>query len=283
TLEHPLVHMAGTIMLPSVRVGLARVFSLICVLAACSPPRIAEAPLPPNDPTRISHPVHAKVACIACHTMGKRPGSEDHKPCDDCHHQAFLTTPGELCKVCHTKVTTSPLDAPRKNYPPEDLWQAQPSKFSHRAHLDAGRVEAAVGFHVTCADCHVRDGKLAPPNHATCARCHADEASPPRLGQRQNCTGCHATGTQLRVRARLIRGDLHFDHGIHRTDRRGTAIKCEQCHKESATAIDYRTHAAPQIESCVGCHDDTDRAPEAVKMRQCGACHTGRAQTLTTI
>jgi Cytochrome c7 and related cytochrome c len=264
-------------------VGLARVSWLCFALVACSAPRVAEAPLPPIDPTRLSHTIHARIACTSCHTMGKRPGAEDHKPCDDCHRKAFVSAPGELCKVCHTDVTAGPLSAPLKPYPIEDIWEHEPSRFSHRAHLDAGRVESLVGFHVTCADCHVRDGKLARPDHATCARCHAAEASLPGLVQMPNCTGCHAAGTQLRTRARLIRGDLHFSHDTHKTDRRGTVIRCEQCHKDSAAATDYQTHAAPQLESCVTCHDDSDRAPEAVKMRRCGACHAGRAQTLTTL
>jgi hypothetical protein len=265
-------------------VGFARVACLFAfALVACSPPRVAEVPLPATDPTRLRHETHAKLACIECHKMGTRPGSDDHKPCDGCHREAFLAQPGELCKVCHTKVTASPLEAPMRPYPAVDIWQAEPSKFSHKAHLDAERIEAAVGFHVTCADCHVSDNSLVRPNHATCARCHAPEASPKGLVQMTDCTGCHTPQPQQRVRARLIKGDLKFLHDAHRTDRRGTPVKCEQCHPQSSAATDYASHAAPRIESCVGCHDDTDRTPESVRMRTCGTCHTTRVQGVVTL
>ena len=156
-------------------------YLLFVVLAtACSSQRVIEAPLPERDPTRLSHDQHAKIACGDCHTMGKRPGSDDHKPYDKCHAQAFLQQPGELCKVCHSSITPpregEPLSAPLRPYPIEDIWQAEPSKFSHKEHLDNSKIEFAVGFHVQCADCHVRDNKLVRPDHAICARCHADEA-----------------------------------------------------------------------------------------------------------
>ena len=251
---------------------------LVC---ACSQPRVPEAPLPPHDPTRLSHSQHAAVACTDCHQMGTRPGSQDHAPCDRCHRQAFLEKPGELCKVCHTKVTAEPITAPLKPYPSEEIWQAEPSKFSHRDHMDAAKMEGKVGFHVTCADCHVRDGALVHPDHAACARCHAPEAgSTPAMTA---CATCHQNGVQQRTRSRLIKGDLHFDHSSHRADRRGQPIKCETCHAQSAQANGYGDHAAPRVEACVTCHDDTDRTPATMRMRQCQTCHTQRAETLTEL
>jgi hypothetical protein len=169
-------------------------------------------------------------------------------------------------------------------YPPDDIWQAEPPRFSHAAHMDAGRMEQKVGFHVTCADCHVRDGKLARPDHATCARCHAPEASVIGAPRMDECTACHDTGiAQQRTRARLIRGDVHFDHDHHRADRRGTPIRCEQCHAQSAQATGYADHAAPQISACVGCHDDSDRVPSGMRMRVCETCHAARSERLTAL
>lgn len=260
---------------------LARVYiAVVLALAACSTPRIAEAPEPPTDPSRLSHALHAAIACASCHD-GPRPGSNDHKPCDGCHRAAFVAPPGELCKVCHTKITANPLAAPLKPFPVEDIWQAEPPTFSHAEHLDAGAIERSVGFHVTCADCHVKDGKLARPDHATCSRCHAAEASPPGLVTMSQCTGCHAPAARLRTQAQLIRGDLRFDHPTHRVDRRGTPIRCEQCHDRMHAAV--AGAPPPAIASCVGCHDDTDRAPDAVRMRVCGTCHVGRVNTVTTL
>lgn len=260
-------------------------FYILCVvvLCACSQPRVAELPPPPVDPTRLSHAQHAQVGCTDCHTMGQRPGHE-HKPCDRCHAAAFLAQPGELCKVCHTSVTSVPaLSAPLREYPNRDLWQAEPSTFSHRAHLDAKTMESGVGFHVQCADCHVRDDKIEPPDHAVCARCHAAEANSAAAITMADCTRCHSPTTQLRRRDRLIRGELKFHHESHREDRRGTPIKCEQCHQQSAAATDYATHAPPKIESCVNCHDDSDRTPEGARMRVCATCHSGRTNGLTTL
>ena len=107
------------------------------MLAACSSQVAPEVPLPKHDPTRLSHVQHAQVGCVECHTMGTRPGSDDHKPCDRCHAQAFLVQPGELCKVCHSEVTPpragEPLAAPLRAYPSEDIWQAEPSRCSRTA------------------------------------------------------------------------------------------------------------------------------------------------------
>lgn len=255
----------------------------VVLVVGCSSARTTSVPAPPIDKTRLSHSQHGQIACETCHRMGERPGSDDHKPCDGCHKQAFLSEPGELCKVCHTEVTASPLAAPLKPYPLEDVWRAEPVGFSHRVHMDFSRMEGKVGFHVACADCHVRDGELAPANHATCARCHAPETQLDNAPAMTNCVGCHKHGVNQRTRARLIKGDLRFDHAHHRADRRGATIRCEECHAQSAKSASYGDHAAPRVERCVGCHDDTQRTPSELRMRACETCHTSRAQTLTSL
>jgi hypothetical protein len=259
---------------------LAAIF-VVLVAFGCTPPRVVEPPAPAQDPSRLSHAQHAQVACTECHQMGTRPGSRDHAPCDTCHRAAFLAAPSALCDVCHLPISTSPLSAPLKPYPIEDAWQAEPPRFSHRSHMDSGRMENRVGFHVACADCHVRDSKLARPDHQTCQRCHAREANgtPPM----DDCGGCHDRVPQLRTRARLIKGDLHFDHDRHRVDRRGAGIRCEQCHAQTAQAGGYADHVAPRVESCVGCHDDSERTPVAMRMRVCQTCHSERSERLTAI
>ncbi len=260
------------------------IVAIVVAIGACSSARKVEVPLPPTDPTRISHAQHAPlVKCGACHTNGRRPGADNHAPCVDCHKEAFLGQPGELCKTCHTKITPSPLAAPLRPYPIEDIWQAEPSRFSHALHMDFGRMESNVGFHVTCADCHVRDGKLAPADHAACGRCHAAEARAGKAPPMEDCAGCHTKDLQQRSRGRLIKGDLRFDHPRHSADRRGKPIKCEECHKLSRASTSYADHAPPHVEACVGCHDDTDRVPTELRMRTCETCHSSRTQTLTTL
>jgi len=264
-------------------VASARILVAIALaIGACTPARTVEVPAPPVDKTRLSHEQHAKIPCLDCHQAGaKRPGERDHAPCDTCHRAAFLAAPGPLCDTCHVPITTSPLRAELKPFPSDDAWRTEPSRFSHRSHLDAARMEARVGFHVTCADCHVRDGQLAPPDHATCSRCHAREA----IGRpaMDDCAGCHGGAAELRTRSRLIRNDLHFTHDLHRADRRGTPIRCEQCHADSAASTAYGDHAAPRVESCVGCHDDTDRTPPSRRMRICETCHYEKRERLALI
>ncbi len=260
--------------------------AVVALVLACTPQRKADAPPPAQDATRISHDRHAQIACVECHRGAARPGSDDHRPCDDdqCHRAAFTAEPGRLCEVCHTVIAVQPVRAPLKPYPVEDAWQAEPSRFSHKRHLDAQAMERRVGFHVTCSDCHTRgDAGLARPDHAACARCHAAEVALPRAPRMADCHACHTRATELRSRPRLIRGDLHFDHARHRTDRRGQTIRCEECHAQSPRSSTTADHAAPRVESCVGCHDDAARTPDVMRMRICQTCHKQRSETLTSI
>lgn len=260
--------------------------TLIVWVAACAPPRTVDVPLPPLDKTRLSHEQHGQLPCGGCHRSDVRPGADDHKPCDDgaCHRPDFLAPPGPLCEVCHTKIVPQPLTAPLKPYPIEDAWKAQPSRFSHKRHLDSGLLEARVGFHVACADCHERGGKKARPDHDTCSRCHSAEAGlgskAPQMG---DCAGCHQPGAHERTRARLIRDDLHFDHERHRLDRKGIAIRCETCHTQTAKAAGYVDHAPPTITACVTCHDDSNRTPNEMRVRICETCHSARTNRLTVL
>lgn len=272
-------------MIPSTlsRVKTLLVIGALAFAIGCSPSRTLETPAPPIDTTRLSHAQHAQVTCERCHRMGTRPGADDHKPCDECHKEAFLSPPGELCKVCHTAVTSNPVTAPLRPYPIEDVWQAEPPRFSHKLHIDFGRMEAGVGFHVSCTDCHVRDGKLARTDHATCSRCHAPEAKLGNAPSMADCEGCHKKGLHERARARLIKGDLRFDHVVHRADRRGTSIRCDECHATTKDSASYTDHAPPRVENCVNCHDDSDRTPTQLRMRECQTCHAAQKLSLTTI
>jgi len=258
----------------------------VAVLAvACAPQRRLDAPPPAADDTRISHARHVQIACEACHRGAARPGSDDHRPCDDgsCHRAAFTGPPTRLCEVCHLQVAAAPLRAPLKPYPVEDAWQAEPSRFSHRRHLDAAVMEDRVGFHITCTDCHARGGGLVRPDHAACARCHAPEVALSGAPRMPDCRACHQPDPQVRVRHRLIRDDLHFDHARHRSDRRGATIRCEACHPRTTDADGYRDHLAPRVESCVGCHDDSARTPAVMRMRICETCHRQRRESLAAI
>jgi len=267
--------------------GMALGCAVLVWAVACSQVRRADAPPPPVDPTRISHAQHAQIPCGGCHRADARPGADDHKPCDDgaCHRKDFLLPPGRLCQVCHVGVATEPaLSAPMKPFPSDDAWQALPPRFSHRRHLDARLMEQRVGFHVSCADCHTRgEGVRSRPDHAVCARCHAAEVGLAGAPRMEGCADCHLRDARLRTRARLIRDDLHFDHDRHRTDRKNQPIRCDACHEGSAQATGHDDHPAPRVQSCVGCHDDSARAPYAMRMRICETCHSRRTTRLTAL
>jgi hypothetical protein len=264
-----------------------QLFIIAVILAACSSPRRPDEPLPPIDPTRLSHAQHGALPCDKCHRPNEvRPGVDDHKPCDDpaCHRKDFLATPGKLCLVCHESIKPPPnFEAKLKKYPRQDLWQSQPPVFSHKKHMDADKMEDQVGFHVACNDCHVRDGNRVTPSHAACARCHAAEVGLAKAPPMEKCDGCHQDGARPRKRVRLIRGDLEFSHERHVTDRKNQPIRCEQCHQQSAQSSRFEDHPAPRVESCVGCHDDSDRTPITSRMRICETCHRERVSGVATL
>jgi hypothetical protein len=263
-------------------------WTLIVIAAiGCGSQRRPEEALPAKDPTRISHEMHAQIPCGGCHrSSDPRPGADEHKPCDDgaCHRKEFLAPPGKLCRVCHEGVSSQPLAAPLRPYPSDDLWQSLPPVFSHKKHMDAGNMEKQVGFHVACVDCHVRNGKRVTPDHAACSRCHAAEVGLAKAPPMENCAGCHQpNGARPRMRRRLIRGDLQFSHDRHEADRKNVRIPCETCHVASAQSTKYEDHAAPKVEFCVGCHDDTDRTPLQNRMRICETCHTQKVAGAVTL
>ncbi len=255
------------------------------LLGGCTPPRRAEPPPPAVDPSRLDHTKHTQVACISCH-RSKQPGADDHKPCDDsgCHKKDFTALPGKVCMVCHTDVVTQRgLSAPLKEFPIKDAWQALPPAFSHAKHLDSAVMEKRVGFHVACNDCHLRNDAWVRPDHATCSRCHAAEVGLANVPAMESCSGCHGGTPRLRKRARVLRGDIKFEHDGHRRDAKGTVIKCEDCHKRSAVSNSYQDHVAPRVESCVSCHDDSARVPNELRMRICETCHLEITASLTKL
>lgn len=283
--------------------------ALCSAVLACSKPRApAPPPAAPEDPSRFPHARHAALGCETCHLGDGRPkgigqrgassGSEAaagdaHAACDggQCHRADFLRPPGALCSSCHSEVTvgSAGVSAPLQPFPRLTGWRNLPSAFSHAQHLDAPRIEAAVGFHLACADCHAAtdDGSPAHPDHAVCARCHSEEVALPRAPTMTACAACHVTpaasAARPRARMRLIKGDLHFSHGNHRVDRAGTAISCAACHRDTTGADDYQDHRPPAVASCVPCHDDSQRVPSELRMRECQTCHSTRRGSLLAL
>lgn len=242
---------------------------------------------------RFPHDRHRDLPCTECHDAAQvaagvveLPGADDHAPCDrgQCHQEAFTAPPGDLCRICHLVVDVTGAASPEMTpYPRTGGWQVMPARFSHQLHLDLPRIEAAVGFHVACRDCHAREAADATTaaGHAECARCHAVEAGLPRAPTMADCTGCHQVDARaIRRDRRLIAGDLHFDHRNHRADARGAPIRCATCHGETEAATGRDDHPPPRIASCVACHDDSARVPSSMRMRACQTCHATLSETI---
>ena len=251
---------------------------------------------PPPALDRFPHGEHEELSCTDCHDLADvragrpaRPGRDDHAPCarSGCHREAFTSEPGELCETCHERV--APLEegeSPLVSYPPEVGGRALAATFSHAGHMDFDAMEGSVGFHVSCEDCHVSGGgsRFERPGHAVCGRCHAPEAAPPGAPTMASCRDCHRARERRPDRRRhLIVGDLRFAHAPHRADRRGNLISCTECHTGSAETGAIGDHDKPETQTCVGCHDDSERVPPEKRMRKCETCHATKRSRLSTI
>ncbi len=261
----------------------------IALLAGCHG-RGAGAPVQPPETGRFPHAVHTETACTDCHPIDRvlagvaaRPGTDDHAPCDRarCHQQAFEGPPGRLCEICHDRVAVGGETRPAE-FPPRTGRRALAAEFSHAEHLDYAAMERAVGFHVSCGDCHqTPSGSLTPPSHSVCGRCHSPEAAPENAPRLDQCGQCHKERANAPTRARrLIVGDLRFSHDNHQVDRRGASIRCTTCHARTALVTRTGEHEPPLTRECVGCHDNPSRTPETLAMRECETCHAEKASTI---
>ena len=275
------------------RIAIGALLAAVAALGCRGGEPIAPSP-PALDEGRFPHPLHAQIACVDCHASAAvlagepaRPGTGDHAPCDreQCHRPAFLGRPGTLCRICHERVDPIAGTATPAPYPPQHGRRALAAEFDHAGHLDFAAVEAAVGFHVSCSDCHAGPGgEIQTASHAACSRCHAPEAAPPGAPTLFECGGCHRPRSDPPSREReLIVGDLRFAHRTHRSDRRGDRIRCVECHQDTATHDRTGEHPLPPTRACVTCHDDGSRVPREHRMRACETCHVGRRQQLGSL
>jgi hypothetical protein len=139
-------------------------------------------------------------------------------------------------------------------------------------------MENAVGFHVSCADCHVRDEKSRDPQvpgHKQCARCHTGEKRAKSALAMTKCSGCHPKrNVDLRRGRRFIVGDLIFAHKDHEHDVAGLAIPCQTCHVDIPESEQPGDASVPAMQRCATCHEDSRQTPERVRIARCEVCHT---------
>jgi hypothetical protein len=225
------------------------------------------------------------LACADCHDAAAvregrvaRPGTNQHAPCDDCHKAEFGKPPGKLCKVCHVDVDPFQKGkSPLQSYPERGTTQSLASTFSHRMHLDRGKMEKASGAHVGCTDCHERNAQTRDPlvpGHKACARCHEGAAKVKAQLPMEKCAGCHPQrGVEL-VRGRIfIKGDLKFAHATHETDKSGAPVACTTCHAGVDASDNRKDMRVPPMVQCTQCHEDSKRSPDRVRMSNCAVCH----------
>jgi hypothetical protein len=239
-----------------------------------------------GDDARIREYKGRGLACSDCHPAEAvirgevaRPGGNQHAPCDECHKDEFYKPPGAFCSNCHSSVDPRVAGgSPLQPYPERGFQRILASEFSHQQHLDRGAMEGAVGFHVACADCHVRDETSRDPRlpgHAQCARCHEQEQAAKGMLPMSACARCHPTrGVELTRGRVFITGDLIFAHADHEKDLAGQPIACQSCHDDVPRSDSSADVSVPEMQRCAVCHEDARKTPERVRIARCEVCHT---------
>ena len=238
-----------------------------------------------NDPT-IRGFLGRGLQCADCHPAeavraGKvaRPGSNQHFPCDVCHKDEFYKPPGAFCRNCHASIDPTKKGANElQPYPERGLKKVLAAVFSHKQHLDRAGMDAKVGFHVECSDCHKREASSRDPQlptHAACARCHSQKLAAQSKLTMDSCSTCHLQRNLDLARGRvLITDDLIFAHATHEVDAAGEPIPCQTCHDQIPNSRSAEDVSVPAMQRCATCHEDATRTPERVRIANCGVCHT---------
>lgn len=183
----------------------------------------------------------AKTTCKGCHKPDVKY-REAPSTCNACHkkddkHEGTL---GADCLSCHV----------------EKDWKDTKDKFDHNK-----AKFALEGKHagVKCNDCHTT--KRYKEAASDCYSCHKkDDKHKGTLGQK--CADCHNAKDWK---------DDSFNHDKTKFPLRGKhqPVKCESCHKPSATTMKIAT-------SCVSCHKNDDKH-EGTLGDRCEKCHVDRS------
>jgi hypothetical protein len=226
------------------------------------------------------------AACSECHVLADaatgrltRPGSDQHAPCDRCHKDKFFQPPGKFCQTCHVKVdprvnapTTSPSEM--QPWPPAGAVRRYAAVFNHKSHLDNEKMEAKLGFHAGCSDCHVRkegEERAQLAGHPACAACHGKAGAKITMN---DCRACHVSdAVAVPQGRRFITGDLTFSHARHEKDKNGAPIFCGSCHGAVGDATDVEHIMLPAMVDCAKCHEDPQRTGNDKRIANCTLCH----------
>ncbi|MEO8704513.1 MAG: hypothetical protein ABI867_30950 [Kofleriaceae bacterium] len=219
-----------------------------------------------RPPSRFSHLLHdtAKLACAACHPLGKTGEVlvSNHTPCAPCHADDFGKRIPKTCGACHNG--TEPWRLLVADRLPAEITEFG-VEIDHRKHATT-----------PCASCHslaTTGTELRPPRgHRSCsaAGCHAVATGPaPKLTE---CEACHHRGL-IDQRDRLRRAATWsvratFVHAPHRE------AACTVCHTDM-TSPNVLALAVPGKATCAraGCHDG--QGAFKVTGTACTRCHPG--------
>lgn len=279
-------------------IGLIAGAGVTCKSSAVHSPQASGESAQPVDDTRFPHALHTGdrqeirdyrgrgLQCTDCHLQASvlagepaRPGLRDHAPCDECHRDEFYKPPGQFCQNCHTSIKLlGDADIAMQPYPERGFVKLLASTFNHRLHLDADRIEGAVGFHTSCTDCHERDPNSRDPmlpGHKQCVRCHEEADKAKAALPMTECARCHKQRDVELARGRiLITGDLKFAHSDHERDMGGDRVGCAECHADVSRSRTASDISVPAMRSCATCHEDSGKSPERVRIARCDVCHT---------
>ena len=255
----------------------------LLLVGACWKPMRVAPPVKILGPSTFSHQTHfqleEKLFCDACHEASPqkmyalaRPGSDEHKPCTQCHAEDFKKPPGPLCGVCHESVNPRQKgESPLTMYPAPHRETQLIRPFNHKRHLEKDRGQEAL----RCPSCHVIESQESPymafPGHEACASCHGRESDPIRPLMK-DCRSCHSESS-LSAGRNFLQNDIRFTHAKHQKTREGRQIECLICHhgiKESEATSQL---PLPEMKDCATCHEDAARTPDEVRISKCQVCH----------
>ena len=179
-----------------------------------------------------------------------------------------------------TREVTPPRRSPRRSsrIPIEDIWQAEPPRFSHAPTSTPARIERAVGFHVTLR-------RLPRPRRQARAPRSRDVRALPRARGEP----ARRLVTMDRVR-RLPRGDAAAAHA-RAADPRRPALRSREPPRRSprpadplravprrrrAPATATRSRRAARSRAASAATTTAIARPTQLRMRVCETCHAGR-------
>lgn len=221
---------------------------------------------------------HKKQDCTLCHKRAadNSPMSRfpNHPACLACHAADFTSANLKVCVVCHSSNHPSKDDV--KAFP-MTLGQFGLKGFSHKNHLDAGKMPAGTAV-PKCSDCHKFDAQFVQasfPDHPQCYSCHTHQPGE-KLATCQTCHIDRAQAMNIRKGTGPAKALYNFTHGGH-FRQASVGQDCQKCHHLAATAASGNLPDIGQINTARGQHHTSACWSCHVPAKEplCSKCHVG--------